>query len=246
LFLQQSEKNVLFSEGWGDAGPCAALALDEGEEMKHLAPHVLAAVLVGMASATIAYGQEKLTEKHLIGEWILPENGSVIRVHRCGDSFCGADIKVTPRLWNNSPGPRPPGILIPSKLKKTGPTAWHGELRNIRDGDTYEGTLKLLDKNHLALSRCIIGSAFCETVTFHRVEPPRSPDPEKWEQRGASAKQLKAKPLTKPKSRVAVRQPTSADFAAFLAERGIPRGRAATAQEKQALFREFMDWWSKR
>jgi uncharacterized protein (DUF2147 family) len=214
--------------------------------MKYLAPHVLAAVLVGMASTTIAYGQEKLTEDTLIGEWILPQNGSVIRAQRCGDSFCGADIKVKPRLWNNSPGPRRPGILIPSKLQKTGPMAWHGELRNIRDGDTYEGTLKLLDKNHLALVRCIIGSVFCETVTFHRVEPPRAPETQKWEQRGASAKQLKAKPLPKPKSRVAGRQPTRADFAVFLAERGITSRGAATAQERQALFREFMDWWSKR
>lgn len=213
--------------------------------MIRLTPHVLAVVLIGMAS-TMAYGQEKLTEDNLIGEWLLPQNGSIIRAYRCGDSFCGADIKVKPRLWNNSPGPRPPGILIPSKLQKTGPTAWRGELRNIRDGDTYEGTLKLLDKKRLALTRCIIGSVFCETVTFHRVEPPRSTEPEKLEQPGVSARQLKAKPLPKPKSRVAGRQPTSDDFAAFLTERGITSRPAATAQEKQALFREFMAWWSKR
>jgi uncharacterized protein (DUF2147 family) len=213
--------------------------------MIRLTPHVLAVVLVGMAS-TMAYGQEKLTEDNLIGEWLLPQNGSIIRAYRCGDSFCGADIKVKPKLWNNSPGPRPPGILIPSKLQKTGPAAWRGELRNIRNGDSYEGTLKLLDKNHLALIRCIIGSVFCETVTFHRIELPKPPEPKTWEQRGVSAKQLKAKPLPKPKSRVAGRQPTRADFAAFLAERGITSGRAATAQERQALFQEFMDWWSKR
>ena len=215
--------------------------------MKHLAPHVLAVVLFGMVSATIAYGQEKLTENDLTGEWILPLNGSVIRAHRCGDSFCDAHIKVeAPRLWSNSPGPRPPALLIPSRLRKTGPTAWRAELRNIRNGDSYEATLKLLDKNHLALVRCLIGSVFCETVTFHRVEPPRLPEPGKREQRAVSAKQLKAKPLPKLKSTVAGRQPTRADFAAFLDERGITRRQAATAQEKQALFKEFMAWWAKR
>jgi uncharacterized protein (DUF2147 family) len=215
--------------------------------MKHLAPHVLAAVLVGMASATITYGQEKLTEDDLIGEWILPQNGSVIRVHRCGDSFCGTDIRVKPpRLLNNSPGPRPPAILIPSQLQKTGPTVWHGELRNIRDGDSYEGTLKLLGKNHLALVRCIIGSVFCETVTFHRVEPQSLLEPATREQRVVSTKQLKPTPLPKPKSRGAGRQPTRADFAAFLEERGIASRPVAAAQEKQELFREFIAWWTKR
>jgi hypothetical protein len=83
-------------------------------------------------------------------------------------------------------------------------------------------------------------------VTFHRVEPQSLPEPATREQRAVSAKQLKPTRSPKPKNRDAGRQPTRADFAAFLKERGIVSKPAATAQEKQALFREFIAWWSKR
>ena len=211
--------------------------------MKSFAPRVLAAMLAGMAY-TISYAQEKLTEDDLLGEWIFPGNGSVIRAHRCGDRFCGSDIKVEPpRLSDNSQRRSRPDILIPSNLQKSGPTAWHGEFLNIRDGDTYEATIKLIDKNRLTLVRCIFGSVLCETVTFDRIAPPRPPEPQERELRAVSADQLRAAKRPLPKPKTAAPRPTQADFEAFLSERGIT---GVPTQDEQMLFREFLAWRSKQ
>jgi uncharacterized protein (DUF2147 family) len=216
--------------------------------MRCIAPHMLAAMIAGMAS-TISYAQEKPIEDDLIGEWILPENGSVIRAHRCGDRFCDSDVKVAPpKRWDSAPRRSGPGILIPSNLQRKGPATWRAEFYNLRDGETYEGTIKLIDKNRLSFIRCIIGSVLCETVTFHRIDPPKAPEPEKQERRPVSADRLEVAkpPLPKVKAKAATRQPTRADFEAFLKERGINSVPTTTAQEEQALFREFMAWRSKR
>jgi uncharacterized protein (DUF2147 family) len=213
--------------------------------MKSIVPRVLAAMLAGMAY-TISYAQEKLTEDDLLGEWIFPGNGSVIRAHRCGDRFCGSDIKVkAPRLSDNAQKRSRPAILIPSNLEKRGPTTWHGKLVNIRDGDSYEGTITLIDKNRLTLVRCIIGSVLCETVTFQRMDPPRPPEPQEREHRAVPADQLKAaRPSPKPKT-TALR-PTQADFEAFLRERGTTSAPPLATQDKQMLFEEFLAWRRKQ
>lgn len=214
--------------------------------MNRIALQLLAGVLAGM-TYTMAHAQETLTEEDLIGEWILPGNGSVIRAHRCGDAFCGSDIRVAPPMrWDSAPRRSRPGILIPWHLQQQGPTTWQSKLYNIRDGDTYEGTINLIDKNRLSFVRCLIGSVFCDTKIFHRVDPPKPPEPQKQEHVGVTANQPKAAKPPSPRAKeAAARRPTRADFEAFLNERGASQ-TSTTTQEEQVLFREFMAWRSKQ
>jgi uncharacterized protein (DUF2147 family) len=215
--------------------------------MKGIAPHMLAAMLVAMA-CTGSHAQEQLTGDDLFGEWLLPENGSVIRAHQCGDRFCGSEVKVgSPKLPDNGKKRNPPGILIPSNLQKIGVTAWRGEFRNLRDGDTCEGTIKLIDKNRLNLIRCIIGSVLCETVTFHRITPPGSSELKR-EHRAIPVEPLTpATPrVSKPNATTVAPGPSRADFEAFLRERGITVVEHSASQDEQALFKEFLAWRRKQ
>lgn len=215
--------------------------------MKGIAPHVLAAMLTAIA-CTGCYAQEQPTGDDLFGEWILPENGSVIRAHRCGDHLCGSEVKgAPPKLPDNGQKRSHPGIFIPYNLQKMGATAWRGEFRNLRNGDTYEGTIKLIDKNRLTLIRCIIGSVLCETVTFHRIASPATPE------RTREHRALPIGPLTeatprmsKPNAATAAPRPTRADFEAFLKERAITVVPHSASQDEQALFKEFLAWRRKQ
>jgi uncharacterized protein (DUF2147 family) len=214
--------------------------------MNWIARHLLVAMLATIAP-TISHAQETLTEGDLIGEWVLPGNGSVIRANRCGDRFCDSDIRVeAPKRWDSAPRQARPGILIPQYLQKQGPVSWQGKLYNIRDGDTYEGTITLIDKNRLTFVRCLIGTLFCDTKVFHRIDPPKPPEPPKQEPRTVSADQPKpARPPAPKVKKPEARQPTRADFEDFLRESGSGVPFAGT-EEEQVLFREFMAWRSKQ
>lgn len=217
--------------------------------MRSIAPYILAAMLACMTPAT-SFAQEQPTEDELLGEWVLPGNGSVIRAYRCGDTFCDANVKVEPpKRWDSAPRRRVPGILIPSNLRQQGPRTWHGKLYNIRDGDTYEGTINLIDKNRLSFVRCLIGSVLCDTKIFYRSDPPSVAAPP-IQQRVVSRDRLEVatppQPTAKTKSKIAARPPTRADFEAFLKERGIASVPTVSAPEQQILFKDFMAWRSKR
>jgi uncharacterized protein (DUF2147 family) len=214
--------------------------------MKCTALRVLTVMLTVMVSTSTSYSQDKLIEDDLIGEWLLPGSGSVIRAHRCGDRFCGPDVKFkTPRLLDNGSKRSHPAILFPLNLQKRGPAVWLSKLYNLRNGDTYEATIQLIDKKRLRFVRCIIGSVLCETLIFHRMDPPTPSAPQRQERNAISADQFKARTAS-PKARTAARKPTWADFEAFLKERDINSFQGPTTQERQELFQKFTAWWNER
>lgn len=215
--------------------------------MKCIALRVLAIMLAVMASTSTTYSQDKRIENDLIGEWLLPGSGWAIRAHRCGDRFCGPEVKFkAPRLMDNGAKRRLPPILFPVSLQKKSPAVWYSKFYNLRDGDSYEGIIKLIDKDRLSFVRCIIGSVLCETLIFHRVDPPAPPAPQKRERPLISADQIKRATTPVLKARTAAPKPSWTDFQAFLKERNISGLKNPTARERQELFREFMAWWSKR
>jgi uncharacterized protein (DUF2147 family) len=230
---------------------------------------------VAGATPGIPCAQEQLSEDELLGEWVLPESGSMIRAHRCGDIFCDANAKVDPpKRWDSAPKPRIPALLIPADLRRQSATAWRAEFLNIRDGETYEGTITLVDKNRLSFVRCLIGSVFCETVIFHRIVSPNASEPPK-QARGAPPDRQDAAttPLrtVNTESKPLAKQASRADFEAFLKQRSTSSATAGSAPaaeqptradfeaflrehnagsspapEQQALFKEFMAWRNKR
>ena len=223
--------------------------------MRSVAPHLLAIMLAGMASSA-SHAQEKLPEDDLIGDWILPENGYVIHADRCidGDAFCAQIVRVDDPARRDSYNPELPlrrrpllGIIIAANLYKRGPATWQGSLYNPRNGFTYKGKLKLIDRSRFTFEGCLLSFLFCETKTFYRVEPP--PVAEK-PQKPASPRRAVAQnrpPLPAAKAKPVGKEPTRADFEDFIKERETTGAAPVlTDQQRQALFKEFLAWRSKQ
>jgi uncharacterized protein (DUF2147 family) len=54
--------------------------------------------------------------------------------------------------------------------RKTGENSWSGKLYNTQDGETYSGTLTLVDKDHLKLQGCVLGGLICQGPTWTRIK----------------------------------------------------------------------------
>ena len=111
------------------------------------------------------------------GTWVHPDNGSHIKVSQCGGGLCATVVKVQDpsRTDINNPDPklrqRPiKGITIMSGAKKSGDKSWSGKLYNTQDGQTYSGTVTVVDKNHLQLQGCVLGGLICQGPTWTRLQ----------------------------------------------------------------------------
>lgn len=110
------------------------------------------------------------------GVWLHPENGSHIRVYKCGGSLCAKVVKVrdTSRRDVHNPNPklrnRPiQGVVIMNGARKTGANTWKGRLYNTRDGKTYTGVITVVSKSKLKLEGCVLGGLLCKGVTWSRI-----------------------------------------------------------------------------
>jgi uncharacterized protein (DUF2147 family) len=111
------------------------------------------------------------------GVWRHPDNGSHIKIAKCGAGVCATIIKVTDPSRTDSENPDPKlkkrpvqGITIMNGGKKTGDATWSGKLYNTQDGKTYNGTLTVIDKTHLKLEGCVLGGLICQGPTWTRVQ----------------------------------------------------------------------------
>jgi uncharacterized protein (DUF2147 family) len=111
------------------------------------------------------------------GVWEHPDNGSHIRVAKCGGGVCATIVKVKDPSRTDVKNPDPAkrkrpikGITIMSGAKKTGEATWEGKLYNTLDGETYNGTLTVVDKTHLKLQGCVLGGLICQGPTWSRVK----------------------------------------------------------------------------
>lgn len=134
--------------------------------------------LIGAGLLAFGAGQSiAQTAEDAFGVWVHPENGSHIRIAKCGDSLCATIVKVEDPSRTDVKNPDPSkrkrpikGITIMSGGKKTGETTWAGKLYNTQDGETYDGTITVVDQNHLKLQGCILGGLICQGPTWTRVK----------------------------------------------------------------------------
>ena len=109
-----------------------------------------------------------------VGTWRHPENGSHIRMYKCGSNLCGSIAKVKDGQKYDTKNPiqskRKRSIIGMTILRarKTGAKKWSGSLYNRKDGKTYSGTVTVMSRNSLSLSGCAFG-VFCKTATWSRV-----------------------------------------------------------------------------
>jgi uncharacterized protein (DUF2147 family) len=219
--------------------------------MRRVAPHLLAVMLAGVA-AVPSGAQQRLIEDDLIGDWVLPENGTVIHTYRCEDAVCAQIVKVPDPARKDIYNPDPVlrrrpllGIVVASNLYRKGPATWQGRLYNTLNGYTYNGTVRLVEKNRFTFDGCLISVLFCHTKTYYRVEPPKPPKPKPLPaQRAVSSDRLPTAAVTKTKP--ARKAPRRADFEEFLKGREKPGAPALTEQEREILFKDFLAWREKR
>jgi uncharacterized protein (DUF2147 family) len=110
------------------------------------------------------------------GTWLHPENGSHINVFKCGGGLCAKVVKVADPSRKDDKNPDPKlrtrsvvGVVIMSGARKTGENTWKGKLYNTQDGETYNGTVTVVDKGHLKLEGCVLGGLICQGPTWTRI-----------------------------------------------------------------------------
>lgn len=110
------------------------------------------------------------------GVWEHPDNGSHIRISKCGGGLCAKIIKVRDPSRTDIKNPDPAkrkrpivGITIVKGAKKTGDATWSGKIYNTQDGQIYNGVLTVLSKNKLKLQGCVLGGLICQGPAWSRV-----------------------------------------------------------------------------
>lgn len=134
---------------------------------------ILAAVFMSATAIASAKAQQA---EDAFGVWEHPDNGSHIRISKCGGGLCAKIIKVRDPSRKDVKNPDPAkrkrpikGITIMSGAKKTGEATWSGKLYNTLDGEIYNGTITVLSKNKLKLQGCVLGGLICQGPTWTRV-----------------------------------------------------------------------------
>jgi uncharacterized protein (DUF2147 family) len=198
---------------------------------------------------------QAIVENDVLGDWEFPENKSVIRTYRCVKALCIKIIKIADPSRRDAFNPDPAlrsrplvGLVIASTFQKKGPTTWRGKLYSTLDGGTYEGTLNLLDKNRFTVVGCLFGNLLCDARTFYRVgtqDGEGSPQTAA-NSAGPSEETLKVTPPTPSRKLVAVaRDPSRAEFDAFLDSQKQGGMTRLTEAERAVLFNDFLEWRKK-
>lgn len=135
-----------------------------------------ATIAAGMMVLSTANGFAQSADD-AFGVWRNPENGSHIKISKCGGGLCATIVKVAEAGRKDDKNPDPKlrtrpvqGVTIMNGGTKTGPATWSGKLYNTLDGETYNGTLTVVDKTHLKLQGCVLGGLICQGPTWTRVE----------------------------------------------------------------------------
>ncbi len=141
--------------------------------MRFIKTALLGAALMGFAAGQ-GWAQKA---EDAFGTWVHPDNGSHIRVSPCGGGLCATIVSVKDPSRTDDQNPNPKlrkrpvvGITIMSGAKKTGDKTWSGKLYNTLDGQTYNGTVTVVDKDHLKLQGCVLGGLICQGPTWTRLK----------------------------------------------------------------------------
>jgi uncharacterized protein (DUF2147 family) len=89
------------------------------------------------------------------GVWRVEDGSGNVRIARCGKAaFCGfAD--------NGAP--------VFQQMRPSGPNAWSGVIRDLRDNSQYDGTITLMDARTLRVHGCEPGGGMCGDQTWTRI-----------------------------------------------------------------------------
>ena len=114
------------------------------------------------------------------GVWLSPSRSAHVQITHCGGLLCGKVVSATqPKtnpnfldVHNKDPALRSRRVIGAMLLEgfTGGPKEWSGgHVYNPGDGNTYRGTLTLVDDNHLKLTGCALW-VLCKTQVWTRLE----------------------------------------------------------------------------
>jgi uncharacterized protein (DUF2147 family) len=118
------------------------------------------------------------------GAWMTENGRARVAIVSCGSALCGSIVALKepidpatgqPRTDRNNPDVakrmRPMiGVQIVINMKP-GTTAdtWTGQVYNAEDGNTYAGSIKLMNATTLTLQGCALGGLICRNQTWTRT-----------------------------------------------------------------------------
>ncbi len=140
----------------------------------------IAAALITLAlplNASVSAKSPIIKEKiltHIVGNWKTPK-GDIIGFYKCGKQLCGKIVRTTSGLkkdkYNTNPKLRKRsvnGLTIMRSVRKSGIFKWYGYVYNVKDGQTYKGSLQLTSIDTAKLTGC--GSmGICESVVWKKM-----------------------------------------------------------------------------
>lgn len=112
--------------------------------------------------------------QHIVGKWKTPK-GDIIGFYECGKQLCGRILKTTSGLKRDKHNSNPKlrnrpitGLTIMRSVKKSSIFKWHGYVYNVKDGQTYKGSLQLTSINTAKLTGCG-AMGLCESVVWKKL-----------------------------------------------------------------------------
>jgi len=134
-------------------------------------------LILSLGLLSLSFTSQSALAGDAFGVWRHPDNGSLVRMYKCGGGLCAKVIKVRDSSRKDVHNPnadlrsRPiEGIVIMNGARKTGANTWKGQLYNTRDGKTYSGVITVKGPATLELEGCVLGGLFCQGVTWARVK----------------------------------------------------------------------------
>jgi uncharacterized protein (DUF2147 family) len=137
---------------------------------------VLKSALIGVA-ASLSTAAAAMASP-IAGTWHSPTKNGAVQVYDCGSQVCGRivdgdDVRANPDIRDTKNKDealrdrRVKGLVILQGFSG-GPTEWSGgSVYDPTSGNTYHGTLTLVDSNTMHLKGCIFGP-LCRTQTWTR------------------------------------------------------------------------------
>lgn len=126
-------------------------------------------------AALAAAPKAKASPTSPVGEWLVEDGKSQIRIEECGANLCGyvSVAKKPNEKDRNNPNPSlrgrsVVGMPILLDMKPSG-NRWNGRIYNAQDGRTYTGIISLKNGNTLRVQGCAFGGMICGGQNWSRV-----------------------------------------------------------------------------
>jgi uncharacterized protein (DUF2147 family) len=133
-------------------------------------------VLGALSVATLLFAVDLAHADDPTGLWRTEASAYRYRIARCGNAWCAFLAWVADNVRDvNNPDPakrnrRVIGILVVPDGKSDGPNRWTGNGYWFRNGNTYAGSVELINGTTLKASGCILGGLICGSTNLYRID----------------------------------------------------------------------------